>query len=75
MWAFIVLLHLFILNRSEITERYIYMVMECGNIDLNSWLKKKKSINPWERKSYWKNMLEAVHTIHEHGIFISPKLK
>ncbi|XP_028612038.1 dual specificity protein kinase TTK [Grammomys surdaster] len=52
----------------EITERYIYMVMECGNIDLNTWLKKKKSINPWERKSYWKNMLEAVHTIHQHGI-------
>ncbi|KAK7822803.1 hypothetical protein U0070_022742 [Myodes glareolus] len=53
----------------EITERYIYLVMECGNIDLNSWLKKKKSINPWERKSYWKNMLEAVHTIHQHGYF------
>ncbi|KAL1781940.1 dual specificity protein kinase TTK isoform X3 [Sigmodon hispidus] len=53
----------------EITERYIYMVMECGNIDLNSWLKKKKSISPWERKSYWKNMLEAVHTIHQHGYF------
>ncbi|XP_075410961.1 dual specificity protein kinase TTK isoform X2 [Tenrec ecaudatus] len=52
----------------EITDEYIYMVMECGNIDLNSWLKKKKSINPWERKSYWKNMLEAVHTIHQHGI-------
>lgn len=52
----------------EITEQYIYMVMECGNIDLNSWLKKKKSINPWERKSYWKNMLEAVHIIHQHGI-------
>ncbi|KAM5256952.1 dual specificity protein kinase TTK isoform 2-T2 [Ctenodactylus gundi] len=52
----------------EITEQYIYMVMECGNIDLNSWLKKKKSISPWERKSYWKNMLEAVHTIHQHGI-------
>ncbi|XP_044529921.1 dual specificity protein kinase TTK [Gracilinanus agilis] len=52
----------------EITDRYIYMVMECGNIDLNSWLKKKKTINPWERKSYWKNMLEAVHTIHQHGI-------
>nr|XP_045016884.1 dual specificity protein kinase TTK isoform X2 [Jaculus jaculus] len=50
----------------EITDQYIYMVMECGNIDLNSWLKKKKSINPWERKSYWKNMLEAVHTIHQH---------
>ncbi|XP_021062326.1 dual specificity protein kinase TTK isoform X2 [Mus pahari] len=52
----------------EIKERYIYMVMECGNIDLNSWIKKKKSINPWERKSYWKNMLEAVHIIHQHGI-------
>ncbi|XP_012501502.1 PREDICTED: dual specificity protein kinase TTK [Propithecus coquereli] len=68
----------------EITDQFIYMVMECGNIDLNSWLKKKKSIDPWERKSYWKNMLEAVHTIHQHGIlkslyicklrmFISPK--
>ncbi|XP_066465864.1 dual specificity protein kinase TTK [Tiliqua scincoides] len=52
----------------EISEKSIYMVMECGNIDLNSWLKKKKTINPWERKSYWKNMLEAVHTIHQHGI-------
>ncbi|XP_058163063.1 dual specificity protein kinase TTK isoform X2 [Dasypus novemcinctus] len=52
----------------EITDQYIYMVMECGNIDLNSWLRKKKSVNPWERKSYWKNMLEAVHTIHQHGI-------
>lgn len=52
----------------EITDQHIYMVMECGNIDLNSWLKKKKRIDPWERKSYWKNMLEAVNTIHQHGI-------
>ncbi|XP_053143004.1 dual specificity protein kinase TTK isoform X2 [Hemicordylus capensis] len=52
----------------EIGEKNIYMVMECGNIDLNSWLKKKKTINPWERKSYWKNMLEAVHAIHQQGI-------
>ncbi|XP_025945260.1 dual specificity protein kinase TTK isoform X1 [Apteryx rowi] len=56
---------------SEITEHHIYMVMECGNIDLNSWLKKKKNIDPLERKSYWKNMLEAVHTIHEYGIIHS----
>ncbi|XP_025976872.1 dual specificity protein kinase TTK isoform X1 [Dromaius novaehollandiae] len=55
----------------EITENHIYMVMECGNIDLNSWLKKKKNIDPLERKSYWKNMLEAVHTIHEYGIIHS----
>ncbi|XP_056421922.1 dual specificity protein kinase TTK isoform X2 [Hyla sarda] len=52
----------------EITKEHIYMVMECGNIDLNSWLRRKKTINPWERKSYWKNMLEAVYTIHQHGI-------
>ncbi|XP_070589198.1 dual specificity protein kinase TTK [Erythrolamprus reginae] len=52
----------------EISEKNVYMVMECGNIDLNSWLKKKKTIGPWERKCYWKNMLEAVHTIHQHGI-------
>ncbi|KFQ28622.1 Dual specificity protein kinase TTK, partial [Merops nubicus] len=55
----------------EITDQHIYMVMECGNIDLNSWLKKKKHIDPLERKSYWKNMLEAVHTIHEYGIIHS----
>ncbi|XP_064025220.1 dual specificity protein kinase TTK [Pogoniulus pusillus] len=55
----------------EITDQHIYMVMECGNIDLNSWLKKKKSIDALERKSYWKNMLEAVHTIHEYGIIHS----
>uniref|UniRef100_A0A672TT42 Dual specificity protein kinase TTK n=1 Tax=Strigops habroptila TaxID=2489341 RepID=A0A672TT42_STRHB len=55
----------------EITDHHIYMVMECGNIDLNSWLKKKKKIDPLERKSYWKNMLEAVHTIHEYGIIHS----
>ncbi|XP_068793727.1 dual specificity protein kinase TTK isoform X1 [Struthio camelus] len=55
----------------EITEHHIYMIMECGNIDLNSWLKKKKNIDPLERKSYWKNMLEAVHTIHEYGIIHS----
>ncbi|XP_040284621.1 LOW QUALITY PROTEIN: dual specificity protein kinase TTK [Bufo bufo] len=52
----------------KITKEHIYMVMECGNIDLNTWLRKKKTINPWERKSYWKNMLEACHTIHQHGI-------
>ncbi|XP_063245598.1 dual specificity protein kinase TTK [Prinia subflava] len=55
----------------EITDQHIYMIMECGNIDLNSWLKKKKKMDPLERKSYWKNMLEAVHTIHEYGIIHS----
>ncbi|XP_026229242.1 dual specificity protein kinase Ttk [Anabas testudineus] len=52
----------------EITTSYIYMLMECGNLDLNTWLRNRKSVNPLERKFYWKNMLEAVHTIHKHGI-------
>nr|XP_020452873.1 dual specificity protein kinase TTK isoform X2 [Monopterus albus] len=52
----------------EITDSYIYMLMECGNLDLNTWLRNRKSVSPLERKFYWKNMLEAVHTIHKHGI-------
>ncbi|XP_054638825.1 dual specificity protein kinase Ttk [Dunckerocampus dactyliophorus] len=52
----------------EVTNRYIYMLMECGNLDLNTWLRNRKTVNPLERKFYWKNMLEAVHTIHKHGI-------
>lgn len=52
----------------EITDRYIYMLMECGNLDLNTWLRNRKTVLPLERKFYWKNMLEAVHTIHKHGI-------
>ncbi|XP_051880710.1 dual specificity protein kinase Ttk isoform X2 [Pristis pectinata] len=55
----------------EITDNYINMVMECGNIDLNTLLRRKKVINPLERKLYWENMLEAVHTIHQHGIIHS----
>ncbi|XP_015249048.1 PREDICTED: dual specificity protein kinase TTK [Cyprinodon variegatus] len=52
----------------EITNNCIYMVMECGSLDLNTWLRNRKTVNPLERKFYWKNMLEAVHTIHQHGI-------
>uniref|UniRef100_A0A8D3CUG3 Ttk protein kinase n=1 Tax=Scophthalmus maximus TaxID=52904 RepID=A0A8D3CUG3_SCOMX len=52
----------------EMTNSYIIMLMECGNLDLNTWLRNRKTVNPLERKFYWKNMLEAVHTIHKHGI-------
>ncbi|XP_036395539.1 dual specificity protein kinase Ttk [Megalops cyprinoides] len=52
----------------EITDHYIYMLMECGNLDLNTWLRKHKTVNPWERKVYWKKMLDAVQAIHKHGI-------
>lgn len=56
-----------ITNFSEITDRYIYMLMECGNLDLNTWLRNRKTVNSLERKFYWRNMLEAVQTIHKHG--------
>ncbi|XP_031693940.1 dual specificity protein kinase Ttk-like [Oncorhynchus kisutch] len=52
----------------EITNSYIYILMECGNLDLSTWLRNRKTVNPLERKLYWKNMLEAVQTIHKHGI-------
>ncbi|XP_051920618.1 dual specificity protein kinase Ttk isoform X2 [Hippocampus zosterae] len=52
----------------EITNSYIYVLMECGNLDLNTWLQSRTSVNPIERKLYWKYMLEAVQTIHKHGI-------
>ncbi|XP_066539226.1 dual specificity protein kinase Ttk isoform X2 [Hoplias malabaricus] len=52
----------------EITDSYIYMLMECGSLDLNTWLRNRKTVNPLERKFYWRNMLEAVQTIHKHGI-------
>ncbi|XP_078068583.1 dual specificity protein kinase Ttk [Mustelus asterias] len=55
----------------EITENYIYMVMELGNVDFNTLLRRKKVIKALERKLYWENMLEAVHTIHQHGIIHS----
>ncbi|XP_060778292.1 dual specificity protein kinase Ttk isoform X2 [Neoarius graeffei] len=52
----------------EITDRYIYMLMECGNLDFNTWLRNRKTVNSQERKFFWRNMLEAVQTIHKHGI-------
>uniref|UniRef100_A0A673ITE1 Dual specificity protein kinase Ttk-like n=1 Tax=Sinocyclocheilus rhinocerous TaxID=307959 RepID=A0A673ITE1_9TELE len=55
----------------EITSSCIYMLMECGHLDLNTWLRSRKSVNPLDRKCYWRNMLEAVHTIHRHGIIHS----
>ncbi|XP_072534958.1 dual specificity protein kinase Ttk [Salminus brasiliensis] len=55
----------------EITDSYIYMLMECGSLDLNTWLRNRKTVNSLERKFYWRNMLEAVQTIHKHGIIHS----
>eukprot|EP00066_Takifugu_rubripes_P030726 XP_011619992.1 PREDICTED: dual specificity protein kinase Ttk-like [Takifugu rubripes] len=30
----------------EITNSYIYMLMECGDLDLNTWLGNRKTVNP-----------------------------
>uniref|UniRef100_A0A671WI01 Dual specificity protein kinase TTK n=1 Tax=Sparus aurata TaxID=8175 RepID=A0A671WI01_SPAAU len=49
-------------------QQYSVIAFECGNLDLNTWLRNRKAVNPLERKFYWKNMLEAVQTIHKHGI-------
>eukprot|EP01135_Chromosphaera_perkinsii_P003289 Nk52_evm64s239 gene=Nk52_evmTU64s239 len=48
----------------------IYIVMECGDIDVAKLLKKNqnKRINENCLRLYWQEMLEAVHTIHEARI-------
>ncbi|XP_041462689.1 dual specificity protein kinase TTK-like isoform X2 [Lytechinus variegatus] len=52
----------------EITEDYIYLVMECGSIDLATFLKKNKDSFSDHMWGYWKEMLEAVDVIHKQGI-------
>ena len=47
----------------------IHLVMEYGDIDLAHQLKKhQKRIDENHLRLYWQQMLEAVHTIHEHRI-------
>jgi len=50
----------------------IYMVMECGEIDLAKLLQKEgKKISISSIKMYWEQMLKAVHAIHEENIIHS----
>uniref|UniRef100_UPI00358E539C dual specificity protein kinase TTK n=1 Tax=Myxine glutinosa TaxID=7769 RepID=UPI00358E539C len=50
----------------EMTENYVMMVMECGSIDLSSWLNmERKRLKPEDRSFYWRNMVEAVSAIHK----------
>ncbi|XP_071800891.1 dual specificity protein kinase TTK-like isoform X1 [Asterias amurensis] len=51
----------------EITDSHIYLVMECGSIDLASFLSTKK-INAQDMKFYWRGMLDAVDVVHQAGI-------
>jgi len=50
----------------------IYMVMECGEIDLARLLQKEgNKISISSIKMYWEQMLKAVHAIHEENIIHS----
>ncbi|XP_077861509.1 uncharacterized protein LOC102802957 [Saccoglossus kowalevskii] len=52
----------------------MYMVMECGSIDLASFLRKEsknRAMKEEDIKSYWRQMLEAVDCIHKQGIIHS----
>ena len=43
--------------------------MECGSIDLAGFLRKNRAkITEGELKGFWRQMLEAVHVIHQQGI-------
>lgn len=56
----------------EIKEQHLYLVMECGSLDLSQFLKKQKAMNATldiiDILAFWKNMLLAVQAIHKHGI-------
>ncbi|XP_038059332.1 dual specificity protein kinase TTK-like isoform X2 [Patiria miniata] len=52
----------------EITDSHIYLVMECGSIDLATFLSKHKKIDPQDMKFYWRGMLDAVDVVHQAGI-------
>ncbi|XP_022098186.1 dual specificity protein kinase TTK-like [Acanthaster planci] len=52
----------------EITDSHIYLVMECGSIDLATFLSKHKKIDPRDMKFYWRGMLNAVDVVHQAGI-------
>ncbi|KAH9854726.1 kinase-like domain-containing protein [Lenzites betulinus] len=52
------------------TKGYLLLVMECGEIDLAKLLQEqqKEMMDPVWIAYYWKQMLQAVHVIHEEKI-------
>ncbi|PIK54444.1 putative dual specificity protein kinase TTK isoform X2 [Apostichopus japonicus] len=51
----------------EISQSHIYLVMECGSIDLASFLRRKR-VQKEDILFYWRQMLTAVQCIHDEGI-------
>eukprot|EP01134_Creolimax_fragrantissima_P002884 CFRG2884T1 len=77
------------LHDSEVTSKYLFLVMEQGEIDLAKMLKRHKGAKFSDEnylRLYWQQMLEAVQSIHHqriiHGdlkpanfLFVEGKLK
>ena len=53
-------------------KNILYIVMECGDADLNTVLKNRKKagkkLDENYLRLYWQQMLEAVQTIHEASV-------
>lgn len=64
--------HIIRLHDYEIRENHLYLIMECGSLDLSAFLKKQKAdkieLDVIQILAFWKNMLRAVETIHKHGV-------
>ena len=52
-------------------EKILYVVMERGDTDLATVLKKMLKISAIQRKFYWSEMLEAVQVVHNEKIIHS----
>ena len=53
-------------------KSHLILVMECGSIDLAGFLRKNRTkITENELQVFWRQMLEAVHVIHESRIIHS----
>ena len=53
-------------------KSHLILVMECGSIDLAGFLRKNRTkITENELQVFWRQMLEAVHVIHEARIIHS----
>lgn len=53
-------------------KSHLILVMECGSIDLAGFLRKNRTkITENELRVFWRQMLEAVHVIHEARIIHS----
>ena len=62
-----------LLNRELSQEKSaIILVMECGSIDLAGFLRKNRNkMSRGELQGFWRQMLEAVHVVHQQGIIHS----